>query len=78
MFFMQKKQVEDEIFLFSGYPYHKNCVKCMIYHQTYTESGNINNFDSIEPVIFLCHQNFNDHSANKLQDNISSEIKKHV
>ncbi|KAK8875571.1 hypothetical protein M9Y10_005740 [Tritrichomonas musculus] len=56
---------ENQEILYSGYNYHKKCIKCQICNKSFDENNDLNEFISVTPGMFFCHQHYTDYLKNQ-------------
>ena len=52
---------KNQEILYSGYSFHKKCIKCQVCNKSYDENNDLNEFISVTPGMFFCCQHYNDY-----------------
>ncbi|KAK8848010.1 hypothetical protein M9Y10_019062 [Tritrichomonas musculus] len=56
---------ENDRVYYSGYPYHKHCVKCMNCEKVFDSTCKLQDFVCITKGLFLCRQHYNDYQSSQ-------------
>lgn len=62
---------EDEFLYYSGFPYHFQCVKCMVCHKQFISNDEFNDFDDflcVTPGLFICQEHYDEYQKTKKLD----------